>query len=155
MRRYIADILIVLALFGAYAAGATLLSAIGAQVYTNEGEVISDNYDMRTGALYISEKARQNDAAGCVRLDRTAGGDALVLTENKSGKGYETWIYIHEGTLREIMIPPGGSPNVSDGQTIMPMERMDTSFEGDLLCVELRTISGEVSELKLLLRAAE
>jgi hypothetical protein len=154
-RRHIIDILIVLTLFGAYAAGAMLLSAIGADVYRGAAENMEENYDMRTGALYIAEKVRQNDISGGVRLGRAASGDALVLTENKSGKGYETWIYVHGGELCEILTAPGSSVDLAAGQAIMPMAGMELSYVSDnLLRVRLTGMEGDVSEMDLSPRAA-
>jgi hypothetical protein len=154
-RRHIIDILIVLALFGAYAAGAMLLSAIGADVYKGAAENMEENYDMRTGALYIAEKVRQNDIGGGVRLGQVTGGDALVLTENKSGKGYEMWIYVHDGELREILAAPGANIDLTAGQAIMPMAGMELGYVSDnLLRVRLTGAEGEVSEMDLSPRAA-
>jgi hypothetical protein len=149
-RRHIIDILIVLALFGAYATGAMLLSAIGADVYKRAADNMQENYDMRTGALYIAEKVRQNDVAGCIRLERISDGHALVLTENKSGMGYETWIYVYDGQLCEILAGGDADVQFSAGQAIMPMRKMELDFVSEaMLHVKLTSSEGGVSDINL------
>jgi hypothetical protein len=151
------DILIVLSLFGAYAVGAMFLSAIGANVYRDTAATMDENYGMRTGALYIAEKLRQNDVADGVRLDGIeGGGDALVLIENRTGEGYETWIYVYDGALREILTARGAAIPLESGQIIMPMEAMELErASGDLLRVSLTSAGGGVSNLSLSLRAVK
>jgi hypothetical protein len=154
-QRHIMDILIVLSLFGAYAAGAMLLSAIGANVYKDAAVTMEENYDMRTGALYIAEKLRQNDVAGGLRMGEAAGGDALILIENRTGKGYETWIYVYEGSLCEVLTAGGADePPLESGQAIMPMEAMELELSDRLVQVSLTGANGKVSNLNLSLRAA-
>jgi hypothetical protein len=149
-RRHIVDILIVLALFGAYAAGAMLLSAIGADVYKGAAKNMQENYDMRTGALYIAEKLRQNDAAGCVRAGMVSGADAVVLQDSRPGMGYETWIYVRDGELCEITAPSGAEVQFSAGQAIMPMRSMELELvPGRLLRIKLTSPEGNVSDVDL------
>ncbi|MDR0425202.1 MAG: DUF4860 domain-containing protein [Clostridiales Family XIII bacterium] len=149
-RRHIVDILIVLALFGAYAAGALLLSAIGADVYKGAAKNMQENYDMRTGALYIAEKLRQSDVAGCVRMGKVSGADAVVLMDSRPGMGYETWIYVHDGDLCEITAPPGAEVQFSAGQAIMPMRGMELELvSGRMLRIKLTSPEGNVSNVDL------
>ena len=154
MKRHMLEIFVLLALFGAYAVSATLLSAIGASVYQAESANIENNYDMRTGALYISEKVRQNDSIDSIRTDLVSGSDALVLTENKSGRRYEIWIYVYEGFLREILVPPESQFRLSAGQIIMPLKRIDAEINEAMLNITLTMPNSEIAVLRLFNRSA-
>ena len=153
MIRQISQTLIVLTLFGAYAVSAMILSAIGADIYSIGASNIENNYDMRTGALYLSEKIRQNDVENSIRIDQISGRDALVLTENKSGMGYESWIYVHNGYLREILLPPKSQFNPSAGQVIMPMKMIEADFNEQLLNITLY-MTDEITEISIYPRSS-
>ena len=154
MKRHTLQILLMLALFGAYTICALFLNLIGANVYSMEASNIENNYDMRTGVLYLSEKIRQNDVENSIRVDQVSGSDALVLTENKSGKGYETWIYVYGDSLCEILTPPRSTIKLSAGQVIMPVKSMRAEYKDQMLIITLYTMSNKTTELIIYPRSA-
>ncbi|MDR2108679.1 MAG: DUF4860 domain-containing protein [Coriobacteriales bacterium] len=123
-KRRISDLVLVLVLFAIYAAGAMTLAVVGSNTYRHTTAVMQRDYDLRTGVLYLAEKIRQNDVGGGVRLDEVNGSEALVLTEQLTGKGYETWIFLHDGQLCEELIASGMRPDMAQAQRIMPMQSM-------------------------------
>ncbi|MDR1714161.1 MAG: DUF4860 domain-containing protein [Coriobacteriales bacterium] len=161
-RRHSADILVVLTLFCVYTLSALLLVVIGARVYQDTAAVMTSNYDQRTSVLYVAEKLRQSDAAGAVRFDAVAAGDgagvALVLTEQESGLGYETWIYVAEGTLYEQLVAPGDRPQPTLSQAIMPMQAMTLGAEAasdGLLEITFTTIDNSEHSITLYLNSTQ
>lgn len=150
MRRHMADIFVVLTLFFAYAASAVLLCAIGAGVYQRTADNMQENYDIRTGVLYIAEKVRQNDMADSLRIEEFEDNTALVFIEQRTGLNYETWVYIYEDQLCELLIASGMELKPSNGQVIMPMRAMSLNKEDSgLLRIALTDINGRDSSLDL------
>ena len=154
MKRHVVEPLLVLTLFFTYVAGALLLCVMGALVYQRAADTMQSGYDRRTGALYLTEKVRQHDTAGGVRVATLAQGDALVLTTRLEGEAYETWIYVHKGYLCEVMVAAGNPVSPDGGQSIMPMEALQLSTSGGLLHIHLTAGDGTVAEVNLAPRCA-
>ena len=146
------EVLLVLIVFGVYAIGSLFICTVGATTYRDVTVGMQSNYDLRTGVLYLAEKTRQNDIAGAVRVEQYQGADALVLTEQRTGKGYETWIFVYEDKLCEVLIAPGSinELSVSQLQSIMPMKSMRLTLdEANLLSIDLLTIDNISSSITL------
>jgi hypothetical protein len=128
-KRHSLDLVVVIALFLVYATCALLLCIIGAEVYRETAATMSQNYDQRTSVLYVAERIRQNDVEGAVRTDSVEGSDALVLVEQRSGRGFETWIFVKGGMLYEGLFEPGDEIDPELCQAIMPLSRLTLSTE--------------------------
>jgi hypothetical protein len=85
---------------------------------------MQQDYNHRTSALYVAEKVRKNDTVGGARLDTFNDTDALVLIEQQSGVGYETWLFVQDRILYEGVFAPGTTPDVALCQPIMPMNSL-------------------------------
>jgi hypothetical protein len=153
-KQHNSDLVLVLVLFLIYAFCALLLCALGANTYRETAAVMQTDYNQRTGVLYLAEKARQNDIGGSFRVDKYNGADALVITEQESGLGYETWIFVANGTLYEEFIAPNSELIMQAAQTIMPMQSMSLSYENDsLLKVSLLSADGQTSSINVFTRS--
>ena len=151
-KRHSFELLLVLVVFCIYAAGSLFLCAIGANTYKDISASMQKNYDLRTGVMYLAEKTRQNDVAGGIAVKKMYGADALVLTEQVTGRGFETWIFVYDGMLCEIVIASGSSNNISLSmlQRIMPMKTMTLTLDKtNLLSVQLVTPEGTTSSITL------
>lgn len=154
---HIVDILFVLALFGVFAVSALVLVTIGAGVYQNTVQDMGSNFDSRTAMAYLTEKIRQNDGADSVSIGTLENTDALLLSQDIDGETYITYLYYHDGTLRELFIKEGadlvGSP-LSAGQEVMPLTSLKLEKVSDsLYSFEMATADGEVKKLLLSTRS--
>ena len=145
----------VVALFCVYTASAIFLCLIGAEVYRNTADTMRHNYDQRTSVLYVAEKLRQNDINGSIRIDSVNGNDALVLVEKRSGRDFETWIFVQDRMLYEGVFAPDADVDIVLCQPIMPMNAMTlgvSSRDDGLLRVGFNTVNGESMSIDLWLR---
>lgn len=122
---HIVDIIFVLSLFCVFAVMALFVVVLGANVYKSINSNMTSNYNSRTSVAYITEKVHQSDTPGSVKISELSGSDALVLTQELEGQTYETWIYIYEGQLSEVLVKQGRDPSPSAGQTIMELAALD------------------------------
>lgn len=163
-RRFIVDVLFVLALFGVFAVSALVLVTIGADVYRHTVQDMSRNYDARTAIAYMTEKVRQNntllsDGTPAVTLSSVSGEPALVLTEEVDGQAYDTCLYYHDGYLKELYMRRGaylGEDMLDAGQNIL--ELSDLTFETvsqNLLSVTMTTSDGKERQLFLSVRCPQ
>lgn len=157
-KHFVVDILFVLALFGVFAVSALTVVTIGADVYQRTVQDMSRNYDTRTAVSYLTQKVRQADCllpdgTPGVSLSRLSGCPALVLTEDIDGEAYCTWLYLHDGFLRELCIREGTSPGedvLSAGQKILALSSLTLAQpEDNLLTVTMTLADGSSRELSL------
>ena len=157
-RHFIVDVLFVLTLFAVFAISALVLMTIGADVYKQTVQDMSKNYDARTAMAYLSEKIRQADSVTtdgnpCYCLGYLENVPALILTDEINDEKYDTYLYLHEGNLKELCMRQGtylGDDLLSAGQKILPLESLSYEQIGErLLSVSMTTPEGETKQLYL------
>lgn len=160
-RHFVVDILFVLALFGVFAVSALVLVTIGADIYQHTVSDMNTNYDSRTAIAYITEKIRQSD---CVLSDGTPAVSigtleqtpTLILTDELDGEYYCTYLYLHDGWLKELYMRQGaylGEDMADAGKNILELESL--SYEQtapNLLRVTMCMPDGNAKALALSLR---
>lgn len=160
-RHYIVDILFVLALFGVFAISALVVVTIGADVYKHTMNAMSDNYDSRTAIAYVSEKIRQTDSltqddASAVELSSLSGVPALALSNEENGELFYTWLYYHDGWLKELYTRKDanlGGDVLAAGEDILQLSSLEYHMVSDnLLSVSMTLPDGKQHNLYLALR---
>ena len=157
-RRRLYDIVFTLALFALYTTMALVLVAIGARVYLATSDTMTTNYNERTSVLYVAQRLRQNDVYGQVRVEHLNGSDALVFSETIGDDTYETWLYVFDDQLCEILVARGSQADLRYGQRIMPMQSMtvDTSRLSDgLISVRFMLEDGQPSQIDIYLKSID
>ena len=101
-KRHITDVLFTLTLFAVFAAASLIVVFIGAEVYSATISRADTSFEINTTLSFVTTKIRQHDTLGDVRLDNIGGTPAIVLTQSIGESFFETWIYHHDGILREI-----------------------------------------------------
>ncbi len=141
--RRIVDILFVVCLFALYLVCTFTLCIIGINVYQKSISDSSENYNIRTSVLYITEKSRQNLSLNGIRVDTVADSSALVLSNTIEGTVYNTWMYVEDGYLCEVLMPEGTEVIPDIGQKIMPMQKLELLInEDNLLSISVTDESG-------------
>ncbi len=154
--KHIVDILFVVSLFALYTVCILIISIIGITLYTNGTEISEKNYTIRTSALYLTEKARQNNTEGGVKVQPLFDNNALVLTQEINGQNYENWIYLEEGYLTEVLIIEGAEVLPRTGQNIMRLDSLTLKVdEHNLLTIETQSEDGDIYSSKVFLPAFE
>lgn len=160
-KRFIVDILFVLALFGIFAVSALVVVTIGADIYERTVQDMSSNYDSRTAISYVTEKVRRadcllSDGTGAVSISDFSGEPALVLTSEQEGGRFSTLLYYHDGYLKELVMRDGadlGGDAASAGEKILELSALEFDFLSDnLLSVSMTLPDGETRQLYLTVR---
>lgn len=153
---HVADIAFVLSLFCVFVVSALFLVAMGADVYKRISQNMTENYSVRNSVSYISEKVRQHDIAGSVRVDEVEGAPALVLRYDSDEYELETWVYVAGGQLCEVTVRAGHVPLAIEGERIIPMESMALDMnDSGLLEIMLEDTQGYINTASVYLRSAE
>ncbi len=101
-RSHVIDTLFVLCLLFLFIISAITVIIIGAGVYKKNVSAMSGNYSHRIACAYISEKIRQSDVKGRIFTEKLFGQTTLVIQDEVDGVLYNTYIYNHDGYLREL-----------------------------------------------------
>jgi hypothetical protein len=147
-----AEITFVIVLFFLFTIFALLLSVMVADVYSRGEKRSESNYNMRTSVLYLTEKVRQTTASEGISVRQAGEGDALVLGMSAGDERYETWIYVEDGYLREVLLMQGTDVVPGIGQKIMPLSALvlELGPEG-LLRIRVTDQTGKIYDGKVFL----
>ncbi|MDR1962004.1 MAG: DUF4860 domain-containing protein [Gracilibacteraceae bacterium] len=153
-RGHLTDVLFLLALFGVLAASSLFVVMTGANVYRHTVTQMDEHFSLRTPLAYVAAKVRQHDAQGAVYAAELQGTPALVLEQTFGEAVYQTWIYCHEGAVKEVFLEKGADLELSYGLTIMetPGFRLEQTESG-LLRFTATDAAGSEMTLEMSLRS--
>lgn len=156
-KNHIVDVLFVLALFVVFTLSALVLVILGASVYKQTVSYMDENFTSRTAYSYLTEKVRQNDLYDSISLGQLEGTEALVMTQEINDTTYATYLYLYEGSLRELFMRQGsdiGTNPLSAGQEILPLTDWNLEMADDhLLHIALTLEDNSQKELFIALRS--
>lgn len=149
------DIAFTLALLCVFAVTVLLVLVSGARAYRDIQTSLEHSYTARTCVSYIAAKARHYDELGALSVGRLGEVPALCLHEQPGpGEEYITYIYYHEGWVRELYAPADTSLDPDAGLTVIEADGLDFLPAGDdLLQVICSGTDGTESHLWLHLRS--
>ena len=139
-------------LFGVFALCILAVLLTGAGAYGRLIERQQTTYTGRTIPQYIATKIRQADKADAVHIGEFGGVESLELTGIYGEETYITRIYCYDGYLRELFSSATGIFSPEDGEKILEAQQVDFTLTNGLLCVEITSSDGKITEQKLSLR---
>ena len=111
-----------------------LVLLTGADAYRRTVERGEESYERRTALQYLTTRVRQAETLEAGFLENC---EALVLGETVDGETYTTWVYCHEGWLRELYAVPGAKLPPEAGTPILEAENFHRKLEDGLLTLTL------------------
>jgi hypothetical protein len=135
-------------LLGVFALAALSVAVMGANVYAHNAQKMENNFDTRTSLIYIAQKVRQCPGEAFT-VEQIDGNDALVLHEVYNGVQYDSWIYVYDGQLKELMISSDTAPVPQDGQSIMELKEMHIDSGTNSVTIHITNMDGEQNSLTL------
>lgn len=145
------DALLILLLFGLFAACVLMVLLTGAGAYSRLTERDRLAYDRRVCTQYIAERVRQADCEGGVSVEPFGEGTALLLEQD----GWVTRVYWYNGYMMELYTAADAELEPQDGEKIMELESLSLSLDGSLLTAQLESGGGVTDTLRLSLRSGE
>ena len=121
-KRHMVDFLFPIALFFIFTLSALMVMLFAARIYQSSVDNSSRNDTARTALSYIAEKIHQNDMEDSVTLGSFDNCDALIIKQDYNGDVYTTYIYTHEGALKELFAKDGANADASNGKRILDVE---------------------------------
>ena len=144
-KRRLTDVLFVLAVFAVFAAASLVVLLIGADVYRATVARGEAGFELGASLGFVKTSIRQHDAYGAVRLERIGDAQALVLTSAIGEEYFETWLYHHDGMLRELFVSRENAYGLAPGlgQAVLAVEYFSVSLAAEgLIEITARNSNG-------------
>jgi hypothetical protein len=118
--------LIVIFLMYTFASLSVLMLAVN--FYQETVKQAEYNENSRSASAYIREVMHQNDVSGGVSIGNFDGYECLMVEEDG---GYILYIYLMDGSLRELYTREDAAVSAGNGQKIMKLEELSMEEAGD------------------------
>ena len=141
-------------LLGMFAVFSTLMVLLGAQLYRGIVDQTEIHNARRVLYSYVNNAVRGNNAADLIRTEKIGGVDALVFDWFVDDEHYETRVYCHEGTLRELFSEAGQAFEPDYGEIICRAEAFRPEMDGSLLKLHIEDAQGRARTLHMALTCA-
>ena len=120
--RHVIDLILPIAVFFVFAASSLAVMMLAANIYGKQTADADTSYTTRISLSYVSEKIRQNDTDGGISIQTLEGQDCLAMEISLNDVLYTTYIYAHEGMLKELFIRSDVEAHLRDGKPIMAVQ---------------------------------
>lgn len=133
-----------------FAAAAAVAAALGVNIYgiVSSGDMISSP---GSAVSYITEKVRECEDKSNIRTASLQGSvPALVISaENESENTRDTWIFAHDGYLKELTANHDTTVSAFSGKNIVPLRGIDFSLvsvsaEDSILQIDMTDKNGDM-----------
>ena len=145
--------LVILILFLVFSLSSVSVLMYGTKVYKSVTEKTDENYSLRTGLIYLSNKIKAADKSS-IYMDTYQKVDMLVIPEEIEGQMYETRIYCYNGQLREIFTDVGNDIPLDGGLYITDMKNLTISEKNKGL-LEIEAEYEDIGKRKLIVNIKE
>lgn len=136
------ELVLVMLLLIIVAVSVFLLTSAGSSAYARLSGNASTSSDSRIALSYIDVRIKKLDGIGRVSVCPAPFGDgqALLLSQAIEGRDYETYLYVDQGSLKELIIEKGRAVTPDMATDLASVEQMRIQMESDhLLSVTLAT----------------
>lgn len=139
------DIFFVLCIFLIFAVVLSSLLIIGIKTYEGIHAETEQNYELRTGILYIENKIHSCNEEGKIETERFGDSDAIILSETDDfGNEYVTRLYCYNGSLMELYTEKDNILDPVAGNEIADMEYMNIdNSDDDILKITVKNANGK------------
>ena len=119
------------------------LVLLRSRIYKNGVSHLNRNYTTRTAVAYVTEKIRQHDEKDSISLTELEGIPSLLLKDNIDGDIFFTYIYFHDGALKELFVRSSMEPSPDMGSRIVVLDDFSVTASPDLEDTLLIRTTGE------------
>lgn len=118
-KTHMIDFIFPVVLLFVFAVSALVVTLFATNVYQGAVDNSTRNDTARTSLSYITEKIHAGDRDGNVELGTFDGCDAIVISDEINGEKYATYIYVHDGQLKELFVKENAGFSAENGTGIL------------------------------------
>ena len=131
--RSIVDIIFMITVFGVFMLSALFVVLFGARIYKKTAHDMSVNFSSRTSLAYVTEKLHQHDRRNGVQIIEDSAGPVLKMSQFVNSDEYCTYLYEHDGFLKELTVRGDIDLVRSAGKNILKLNRFSSTKVSDSL----------------------
>ncbi len=156
IRKHSLHTVIVMLLILIFTISIAMVLVNGSLGYKKIAENSQKSFDDRTSLSYINAKVRYMDKEeNLIFADNTDGLSTLHIVEQIDGVSYSTWIYLHEGSIKELFAETDSPPEMEYGFEIAKAESLSfQQVSSNLILVSCSIDGKNTAEAYLYLRSA-
>jgi len=143
----------VFVLLGVFAVLSVLMVLLSAQLYRGTVNQTEQHSAQRILSSYVTNIVSANDVKGMISVEKLDGVEMLVLGWDVEGELYETKIYCHDGSLRELFMRASQEFDPEYGEEICAAQAFSPVLNEELLEISLTDGTGHESTLYIALRS--
>lgn len=132
-QKSIVDVIFMITVFGVFMLSALFVVLFGAKIYKRTAHDMSVNFNSRTALAYVTEKVHQHDRRDGVDIRIDDGKPVLKLTQYINSDEYCTYLYEHDGHLKELTAKGDIDLVKSAGKDILKISSFTAQKENDSL----------------------
>ncbi|MFQ8705757.1 MAG: DUF4860 domain-containing protein [Thomasclavelia sp.] len=133
-------ILFSLSLFLVFVIGSFFIITYEIKGYQNINDVCTKEDNLILPLSYLNTKLKANDSDGACKIVEINNISCLEIKTKKT----KTYIYLHEGYLKELYLSNDYQPKLDDGTKLFKIDKFLIEQENDLL--KFTIIEGEESK---------
>lgn len=115
---------------------ALLVVLQGARIYEKTAAGLEENYTVRTVVSYLQEKVRECGDASLISVQEMEGQQVLVIDSVHGEEMYSSYIYLEDGSLKELFVKKADFAGLEGGQ------RRTYTEDGLFFCGVIHVFSG-------------
>lgn len=131
--RSIVDVIFMITVFGVFMLSALFVVLFGAKIYKKTAHDMSVNFSSRTSLAYVTEKLHQHDRKNGVQIFEDSTGPVLKMSQFVNSDEYCTYLYEHDGYLKELTVRGDIDLVRSAGKKILKLNRFSSTRVSDSL----------------------
>ena len=117
---------------------ALLVVLQGARIYEKTAAGLEENYTVRTAVSYLQEKVRECGDASLISVQEMEGRQVLVIDSVHGEEMYSSYIYLEDGSLRELFVRKADFAGLESGQELVELAAFSVDRpENDLLALSV------------------
>ena len=136
-QKHYIDTVATLLIFAIFAVCIIVAILAGANVYKGITARDSESYEMRTCKQYIANKVRMAESPESVSVVPIESCSALRIDETEGDDRFSTYVYCHDGWLREIYLSADDSPVASSGEKLLEIDSLSFDLDSGLVSADI------------------
>ncbi len=131
--RSIVDVIFMITVFGVFMLSALFVVLFGARIYKKTAHDMSVNFSSRTSLAYVTEKLHQHDRKNGIEIIKDSSGPVIKMNQFVNSDEYCTYLYEHEGYLKELTVRGDVGLVRNAGKNILKLNSFESTKISDSL----------------------
>lgn len=154
-RRHSVSDLYLFAIFGIFVVFSLLIVVLGVKVFQGVASATDINNEVRSSLFYVANKIRSADQTDGIRIEIKNGILVLILEGDYTEGDYETVIYYHNGSIRELLNKKDSEFDPDLGDSIIKTNGFIIEKNGNLMFLSITASDAQTYSMHIRLQSRQ